>query len=90
MSMIPLLLLAVAGEGQGPGQDAFFESRVRPVLVEHCQKCHGAAKQQASLRLDSAAAIGQSTWFAATPARSSDARMAAAPSSGAHNGVNSP
>ena len=59
MSMIPLLLLAVAGEGQGPGHDAFFESRVRPVLVEHCQKCHGAAKQQASLRLDSAAALAK-------------------------------
>ena len=59
MSMIPLLLLAVAGEGQGPGHDAFFESRVRPVLVEHCQKCHGTAKQQASLRLDSAAALAK-------------------------------
>ncbi len=31
----------------------FFENRVRPILVEHCQKCHGEKKSQASLRLDS-------------------------------------
>lgn len=30
----------------------FFESHVRPVLAEHCFKCHGADKQQAGLRLD--------------------------------------
>ena len=31
-----------------------FESEVRPILVEHCQSCHGPKKQEASLRLDSA------------------------------------
>ncbi len=31
----------------------FFEEQVRPILVEHCQKCHGPTKQQADLRLDS-------------------------------------
>ncbi|MDB5337882.1 MAG: Planctomycete cytochrome [Planctomycetaceae bacterium] len=31
----------------------FFEEKVRPILVEHCQQCHGAKKQQADLRLDS-------------------------------------
>jgi cytochrome c553 len=31
----------------------FFEREVRPVLVEHCQKCHGAEKQESDLRLDS-------------------------------------
>ena len=31
----------------------FFETQVRPILVEHCQQCHGAKKQQADLRLDS-------------------------------------
>ena len=34
-------------------QVRFFESSVRPVLVEHCQKCHGPAKQWNGLRLDS-------------------------------------
>jgi cytochrome c553 len=31
----------------------FFESRVRPVLVDQCLRCHGAQKQKAGLRLDS-------------------------------------
>ena len=31
----------------------FFEEQVRPILVEHCQQCHGGKKQQADLRLDS-------------------------------------
>ncbi|MES2791782.1 MAG: PSD1 and planctomycete cytochrome C domain-containing protein [Planctomycetota bacterium] len=31
----------------------FFEEKVRPILVEQCQQCHGAKKQQADLRLDS-------------------------------------
>ena len=31
----------------------FFEKRVRPILVAHCQKCHGAKKQEGELRLDS-------------------------------------
>ncbi|MDB5350383.1 MAG: Protein of unknown function (DUF1553)/Protein of unknown function (DUF1549)/Planctomycete [Planctomycetota bacterium] len=34
---------------------AFFESRVRPVLVTHCQSCHGPEKQKSGLRLDSMA-----------------------------------
>ncbi|RLS56201.1 MAG: DUF1553 domain-containing protein [Planctomycetota bacterium] len=36
-----------------PEQVEYFETHVRPLLVEHCQKCHGTAKQQAGLRLDS-------------------------------------
>jgi cytochrome c553 len=35
----------------------FFEKRVRPLLVAHCQKCHGAEEQKGGLRLDSRAAI---------------------------------
>ncbi len=31
----------------------FFESNVRPLLVKHCQECHGEKKQEGSLRLDS-------------------------------------
>lgn len=31
----------------------FFEREVRPVLVEHCLRCHGAEKQSGGLRLDS-------------------------------------
>ncbi len=35
----------------------FFEANVRPVLVEHCQRCHGPKKQEAGLRLDSRQAL---------------------------------
>ncbi len=35
----------------------FFETSVRPVLVEHCWKCHGSKKQWAGLRLDSRDAL---------------------------------
>lgn len=31
----------------------FFESKVRPVFIEHCEKCHNASKQQGGFRLDS-------------------------------------
>lgn len=30
-----------------------FERKVRPLLVEHCQQCHGPKKQWAGLRMDS-------------------------------------
>ena len=44
----------------GPsGDDDFFESRVRPVLVEHCLKCHGDKKQEMGLRLDSGTALAR-------------------------------
>jgi mono/diheme cytochrome c family protein len=35
----------------------FFERHVRPLLVERCQSCHGAKKQEAGLRLDSALGV---------------------------------
>ena len=55
-SLIVGLLLAQAPAAEtspSPEDLAFFETSVRPVLVEHCGKCHGATKQWASLRLDS-------------------------------------
>ena len=32
----------------------FFETKIRPVLADHCFSCHGEKKQQAGLRLDTA------------------------------------
>jgi mono/diheme cytochrome c family protein len=34
-----------------------FETKVRPVLAEHCIKCHGPDKQSSGLRLDSREAL---------------------------------
>ena len=35
----------------------FFEAKIRPLLIARCQRCHGAEKQEAGLRLDSRASI---------------------------------
>lgn len=35
----------------------FFESKVRPVLAEHCFQCHGPEEQKSDLRLDSREAM---------------------------------
>jgi hypothetical protein len=42
-------------------QIEFFEKKVRPILSEHCYSCHGPKKQNAGLRLDSAAGLKQGT-----------------------------
>lgn len=48
-------VLVVAAESPAEEQIAFFEQRIRPVLVEHCYSCHseGAKKQKGGLWLDS-------------------------------------
>ncbi len=49
----------------------FFEARVRPILVDHCIKCHGPKKQSSNLRLDSreAALKGGDSGPALVPAK---------------------
>jgi mono/diheme cytochrome c family protein len=44
---------ATADESFPAGQLEFFESRVRPILIAHCQECHGTAKQESGLALTS-------------------------------------
>lgn len=46
-----------AGVAERDEQESWFETRVRPVLIAKCLKCHGADKQSGSLRLDSHEAI---------------------------------
>jgi hypothetical protein len=63
--LLPLSLALAALPAAVPAADTapapsaeqvrFFEAKVRPVLVEQCQKCHGAEKQKSHLRLDSRA-----------------------------------
>jgi hypothetical protein len=55
-----LLLLAGSARGEEvftAEQIEFFEKRIRPILVEHCQKCHGPQVQKGGLRVDSRAAL---------------------------------
>ncbi|MSR59441.1 MAG: DUF1553 domain-containing protein [Planctomycetaceae bacterium] len=53
------LLASVRSEAADPAPEdrEFFENKVRPLLVQHCSKCHGEKKQEAGLRLDSRAAV---------------------------------
>src|SRR2546430_481679 len=57
-----LASLAALGAQQAPtapeGSD-FFEKKIRPLLVDHCLKCHGssAPKPKGGLRLDSRAGV---------------------------------
>ncbi len=52
----PLAAIVPASEPT-PAAIEQFEKQVRPLLAARCWKCHGDQKQQASLRLDSAAAV---------------------------------
>ena len=64
-SLLPawmILGLAVAVPARGaddPGSAAFFESKIRPILIERCYSCHSAraAKVKGGLRLDSRVAV---------------------------------
>ncbi|MEZ6137729.1 MAG: PSD1 and planctomycete cytochrome C domain-containing protein [Pirellulaceae bacterium] len=53
-----VLLTAEVTEGQtaSPSYD-FFESKIRPVLVEHCYECHSADNAEGGLRVDLAATL---------------------------------
>ena len=63
--VLPLLALAAAPVGAQPAtkltheQTQFFETKIRPVLAEKCFSCHGEKKQNAGLRLDTAAGVKQ-------------------------------
>jgi mono/diheme cytochrome c family protein len=49
---------AFAAQASATAQSSdYFERHVRPIFTEHCHGCHGATKQEAGLRLDSAAAF---------------------------------
>ena len=54
-----------------PEQIEFFETQVRPLLVEQCHQCHGGEKQKAGLRLDSreAALLGGENGPALVPGK---------------------
>jgi mono/diheme cytochrome c family protein len=53
IAWVTACILFIAPNCRAESDDDFFETRVRPVLVKHCQDCHGAKKQEGGLRLDS-------------------------------------
>ncbi len=54
---IGILLAAGPSLSRATEAESFFETRVRPVLHEHCVECHGPEKQKGGLRLDSRDAL---------------------------------
>lgn len=81
-SCIFALLATLSAHANDPPFDAealdFFESRIRPVLVENCFKCHGPDQQKAGLRLDSRAAFlrGSDTGPVVVPGNADASRLA--------------
>ncbi|MEQ2009669.1 MAG: PSD1 and planctomycete cytochrome C domain-containing protein [Limisphaerales bacterium] len=56
-SIILAVLLCGSFELRSAASDsaAFFEAKIRPLFVSHCQQCHGEKKQESGLRLDTKA-----------------------------------
>ena len=54
VGFVPRAVVAAEGDvaKATPEQEAFFESKVRPILVARCFECHAAEKQQGGVRLD--------------------------------------
>jgi mono/diheme cytochrome c family protein len=82
-----LLALGLSGSPAGaddalsPDQEQFFETRVRPLLAAKCHECHGPAKQESGLRLDSRAAAlagGDSGTPAVVPGKPDASQLIAA------------
>ncbi|HEX4613100.1 MAG TPA: PSD1 and planctomycete cytochrome C domain-containing protein [Urbifossiella sp.] len=55
LAIVTLAALAAPVAAQAPVDEAFFEAKVRPILVQHCQSCHGPDKHKGELRLDTKA-----------------------------------
>ena len=54
-TLLTLALLAPLASAD----DAFFEQRIRPLLAEKCQSCHGGTKARGGLKLDAREAVLQ-------------------------------
>jgi hypothetical protein len=57
VSIVAAVVVSLGSAGHADERVDFFEKSVRPVLVARCSGCHGADKQWAGLRLDTAAGL---------------------------------
>ncbi len=56
--LLTIVCFSTAGlAAEAEDSEQFFESRIRPLLIEKCLSCHNAEKQSGSLRLDSREAM---------------------------------
>lgn len=72
-----MALLAGVQAAQAQGEAVDFEQQIRPLLIEHCSKCHGPKTQKAGLRLDvrSAAFHGGDNGPVIVPGRPNDSEL---------------
>lgn len=56
-TLLLLILCTTGGVLRADERADFFESQVRPLLIQHCVECHGPKKQESGLRLDSRAHV---------------------------------
>ncbi|MEI8022132.1 MAG: c-type cytochrome domain-containing protein, partial [Schlesneria sp.] len=77
LSILNLVVPAAATELSADDGASLFERNIRPLLIEHCQKCHGPIKQEAGLRLDSREALmtGGEHGPAIVPGKSDQSRL---------------
>lgn len=57
--MAAFALLAAAASSGRAADNIDFEKQIQPIFAAHCVKCHGEAKAQGKMRLDSVAGIEQ-------------------------------
>ena len=57
LTFVICLSAVSGGKTLADDQEAFFETKIRPVLAAKCVSCHGPAKQTSGLRLDSREAM---------------------------------
>ena len=55
--VVPAAATLAAGDADQRAQEEFFETKVRPVIVNRCLDCHGSEKSKGGLRLDSRDAV---------------------------------
>src|SRR5688500_18908431 len=82
MGCFIVALPATAAEPSDPRAVEFFEKRIRPMLAEHCGKCHSAEaaanrKLKGGLLLDSRSALlkGGDSGPAVVPGRAADSLL---------------
>jgi hypothetical protein len=76
MRFTPLALLLIATPL--PAADDLFESKVRPLLVEQCHRCHADKKQKGSIRVDGLAHLlrpGDGGAALVVPGKPDDSRL---------------
>jgi mono/diheme cytochrome c family protein len=76
IAAIALGLALLSRRAQADEREQFFESRVRPLLVQRCGSCHGPEKQQGGVRVDLRSAVfGGESGPLVAPGKPDDSRL---------------